>query len=60
MDIGLEQREIIKKMRNIEFFSQLIHSYEIQVSLVYEVILKLFNRKLKSKRNWKAGLSFSR
>lgn len=32
-------------MRNIEFFSKLIHSYEIQISLVYGVITKLFNKK---------------
>lgn len=50
MDIGFEQREIIKKMRNIEFLSQLIHSYEIQVSLVYGIIIKLFNNKLKKRK----------
>ncbi|PDM37513.1 hypothetical protein CMV37_17110 [Bacillus cereus] len=58
MDIGLKQKETIKKMRNIQFFSQLIHSYEIQVSLVYEDIFKLFKKKLKNERDWKEGLLF--
>lgn len=47
MGISVEQKEMIKRMRTIQFFSRIIHSYGIQVSLVYGVILKLFNKKLK-------------
>lgn len=46
-------------MRNIQFFSQLIHSYEIQVSLVYEDIFKLFKKKLKMKEIGKKDYYFS-
>lgn len=42
MGICVEQKEMIKRMRTIQFFSRIIHSHEIQVCLVYVVIIKLF------------------
>lgn len=50
MGICVEQKEMTKRMRTIQFFSRIIHSYGIQVSLVYGVIIKLFNTKLKSEK----------